>query len=438
MMRRLAFAVISSLVVASYGCGGGEPTKSRPGSAAGGGGDTSGDDGSGVEGTTPPLDDAGAGSTSPSASARGGASNQGAKAAGGGPSTNAVANQGGDPSSTSRNSSGSGGNDIIVNTLATTPAKADERDLPVREKVCDSDGKCTCLRLALLGTLESAANAKDTKPFIDWLNSNSDGTATVTRVSTQPTLDAAFLANYDILLVANVNTWTFSAAEKAAVAKWVKETGGGIVSLTGFMSTDAEPAATSQLIEFAGMSYAAPKTAENGQQVPVYYKEGTADLKNCLAWTQSSDAIITTPVRFQAQTGALAGLTYELDYVGAYTGWAIKAPSGAHVIAKDPVSGGNMAVAYEVEGKGRILAFGDEWILLANQWVPTGDPPNRQKDQYNPCWQPATDDAEGFFHSVKTLYQTKQFWYDAINWVAPPNECHFIVKDPDVVPIPIN
>jgi hypothetical protein len=34
---------------------------------------------------------------------------------------------------------------------------------------------------------------------------------------------------------------------------------------------------------------------------------------------------------------------------------------------------------------------------------------------------------------VQTLYQTKQFWYDAINWVAPPNECGFQVEDPDVV-----
>jgi hypothetical protein len=54
-------------------------------------------------------------------------------------------------------------------------------------------------------------------------------------------------------------------------------------------------------------------------------------------------------------------------------------------------------------------------------------------DPYNICWQPPTASAPGFFQSVQTLYQTRQFWYDAINWVAPPNECNFTVSDPDVV-----
>src|SRR5690606_15881091 len=121
----------------------------------------------------------------------------------------------------------------------------DGRDLEVRKKTCDANGQnCTCLRLALLGTLDSAANQKDTQPFVDWLNGNSDGTATVTMVTAKPTIDAAFLANYDILLVANVNAWTFTDAETAAVETWARETGGGIVALTGFDSTDAEPAAT--------------------------------------------------------------------------------------------------------------------------------------------------------------------------------------------------
>jgi len=162
----------------------------------------------------------------------------------------------------------------------------DPRDVPVRQKMCDANGEnCTCLRLALLGTLDSAANNKDTQPFIDWLNAKSGGTATVTMVSTKPTLSAEWLANYDVLLVANVNGWAFSADEKAAVQKWSHDEGGGIISLTGFVSTASEPADTSQLISFSGMSYTAARTAENGQAKPVYYKGGTTDLKECLAWT---------------------------------------------------------------------------------------------------------------------------------------------------------
>jgi hypothetical protein len=332
-------------------------------------------------------------------------------------------------------SSGNGGG-LVVDVQDPPVGKDpnDPRDVPVRTKMCDANGEnCTCLRLALLGTLDSAANQKDTQPFVDWLNDKSGGTATVTMVSTKPTLDEAWLASYDILLVANVNGWTFSAAEKTAVETWVRESGGGIVALTGFVSTDAEPAATSQLVEFAGMGFEAPKTAENGQAAPVFYQGGEDDLKSCLSWTQSSEAIITTPVQFTPQTDSLAKLTLSLDYVGAFIGWAVKAPAGSTVVAKDPISGSNMAVALEVDGTGRIFAFGDEWVIFRNQWEPAGSPHNMQMDQYNKCWSPAAGGEPGFFHSVQTLYQTKQFWYDAINWVAPPNECNFVVDDPDVV-----
>jgi hypothetical protein len=326
---------------------------------------------------------------------------------------------------------GVGGGISVGPTGGVDPS--DTRVLPIRKKVCDAANHCSCLRLALLGTLESAAANKDTKPFVDWLNGNSNGTATVTMISNQPTVDAAFLAQYDILLIANVNGWSFDAEEKAAVEQWVRETGGGIISLTGFVSTDAEPAATSQLIEFSGLRYQTPKAAENGQPVPVYYKGGTTDLKPCLGWSGSYDPATTTPIKFAPQTGSVAKLTLNLDYVGAFIGWGISAPADAKVVATDPVSGANMAVAYEIDGKGRVFAFGDEWVVFKSQWLPQGDPNNRQMDQYNPCWVAPAGGAAGFFHSVQTIYQTKQFWFNAINWVAPPNECNFVVNDPDVI-----
>src|SRR5512141_2466475 len=110
------------------------------------------------------------------------------------------------------------GNFIDASSGATgTVDPNDNRQMPVREKTCDANGQnCYCLRLAVLGTLDSAAAAKDTTPFQNWLNGNSDGTANVTMVSVKPVVDAAFLAQYDILLVANVNNWTFSQDEKDA------------------------------------------------------------------------------------------------------------------------------------------------------------------------------------------------------------------------------
>jgi hypothetical protein len=110
----------------------------------------------------------------------------------------------------------------------------------------------------------------------------------------------------------------------------------------------------------------------------------------------------------------------------------VNAPSGSTVIAKD-YKGKNMAVALEVDGKGRIFSWGDEWIILTNQWQPVGTFTDPAMDAAHPCWHPAEGTTPGFYHSVKSLYQTKQFWYNMINWVAPPSECNFTIDDPDVV-----
>jgi hypothetical protein len=343
---------------------------------------------------------------------------------------------------------GGGGTDLIIGGGETTKDPNDTRDVPTRQKVCDDAGKCTCLRLALLGTLASAAVDSDSDAFVSWLNNNSDGTATLTKVPTKPSVDAAFLANYDILLVANVNHWSFSEAEKAAVANWVTTSGGGIITLTGFESTATEPSDTSQLVSFAGMGYSGSAQKDwtapaSGELSPVYYKSGTVDLKQCMEWNGTTGGVmhtsprITTPIRFTPQpTDTQMGkLTLGLDYVGAFIGWPALAPKDSIVLAKDPISGGNMAVAYEYQGKGRLFTFGDEWVIFTNQWVPNGMPAMNQADAGNKCYVPAGTygNAMPFFHSVQTLYQTKQFWYDVINWVAPPNECNFVVKDPDVV-----
>jgi hypothetical protein len=358
---------------------------------------------------------------------------------------------GGNPgSTTSRGGGGSGsidngggsGNTLNIGGDTTTTGRdpSDMRNLPVRDKVCDTAGKCTCLRLALLGTLMSAADDTDTQPFVDWLNGHTDNTATVTMITTKPTLDKTFLAQYDILLVANVNTWTFSADEQAAVADWVKTTGGGIVSLTGFTSVASEPAATSQLIKFAGITYGNTTTAPNdslqAQNTPVYYKGGSVNLKDCFQWQPAptaNKADITAAIHFTPETGSLEKLTASLDYVGAFYGWNVVAPTGATVVATDPVSNQPIAATYEYMGTGRIFAWGDEWVIFKNQWIKSGTPSNMQMDSGNKCWVPANGTTPGFFHSVESLYQTKQFWYDVINWVAPPNVCNFKVIDPDVV-----
>lgn len=179
--------------------------------------------------------------------------------------------------------------------------------------------------------------------------------------------------------------------------------------------------------------YTAPTT---GDQTPIYYNGGAVDLRNCLRlWSLDVDkqAAITTAIKFAPQTGALEKLTASLNYVGAYIGWSVKAPAGSTVVATDPASGKNIAVAYEVDGKGRIFSFGDEWVIFTNQWQPTGTFIDPRMEASNMCWQAESGTEPGFFHSARSLYQTKQFWYNAINWVAPPSECNFTIVDDDVV-----
>jgi hypothetical protein len=365
-------------------------------------------------------------------------------ATGDGPRTGGLNGAGATSSTGAQPNNGSAGLDLNTNGGSSVVGKDpnDPRDVPVRPKICDAGGAtCTCLRLALVGTLESSAKAHDTQPFIDWLNGNSDGTAKVTMVSTKPTMDAAFLANYDILVIANVNGWTFSADEKAAVADWVKVQGGGIVTLTGFASTATEAAATSQLVEFAGMGYSGTAQTQwtapaTGNTTPITYKGGSADLRNCLnLWSNANDkeASQTTAIKFTPQAAPLEKLTASLDYVGAYIGWPVNAPAGSTVIAKDPATGANMAVAYEVQGKGRIFSFGDEWIVFTTLWQPTGTFIDQNMNASNPCWVAPQGTTPSFFHSARSLYQAKQFWYNIINWVAPPSECNFTIADPDVV-----
>jgi hypothetical protein len=337
------------------------------------------------------------------------------------------------------------GTDISLDGDGSSGTPSDNRDLPVRNKKCDANGQnCTCLQLAVFGDFKSGAKNASVQPFLDWLNGNADGTATLTSVPTKPTLTADYLNQFDIILVANVNAWpAFGADEKAAVENWVKVQGGGIIAITGFESTDPEAVNSSQLISFAGMSFVKPWTADDSsgaaQSAPVYYQGGTTNLKSCLHWSQADaegNPQITAPVKFIPQQAPLDKLTANLDYVGAYYGWTVQAPAGATVVANDPIGTNTpIAAAYEVEGKGRIFAYGDEWVAFANQWAPSAGstPDNQNKDVSNICYMPATADQPERFQSVQTLYQTKQFWYNAISWVAPPNTCNFTVKDPDVV-----
>jgi len=109
------------------------------------------------------------------------------------------------------------------------------------------------------------------------------------------------------------------------------------------------------------MGYTATETAPEGpsQTQPLYYQNGTTNVKQCLHWNGVvGDPQITDPIKFAPQAGQLEKLTFKLDYVGAFKGFGVNAPAGATVVATDPLSGQNMAVALEVDGKRAHLSPG--------------------------------------------------------------------------------
>ena len=44
---------------------------------------------------------------------------------------------------------------------------------PVKEEICDSEGNCYCLRMAVIGKTDSASGETDVSAFVDWLNNDS-------------------------------------------------------------------------------------------------------------------------------------------------------------------------------------------------------------------------------------------------------------------------
>ncbi|HEY5961437.1 MAG TPA: hypothetical protein VIV60_32990, partial [Polyangiaceae bacterium] len=130
-----------------------------------------------------------------------------------------------------------------------------------RPKMCDANGEnCKCMNLASFGDRASAAygtgsdgQPSSTTAFDTWLTEKSS--ANVTMVTTKPAITAEYLAGFDVIILQDLRKWSFTQAERDALATWVNE-GGGLISLNGYMNNDDEEVtATNSVIGFTGMSY---------------------------------------------------------------------------------------------------------------------------------------------------------------------------------------
>jgi hypothetical protein len=302
--------------------------------------------------------------------------------------------------------SGAGGTFSIPINTTPTPASSSADAAVVSQAVgCDGGDGCKCppLNVAVLGKPGKwGANPKgdpDTA-LQEWLNSSSAGTARADNFTNRVTLTSDFLATYNVIILASLSDdsnlgpfWTFTDAEATAFRAWV-ENGGGVIAMTGYSGIGDEIRPVNQLIGFSGVAY-----------------NDDATWGACTDWRICGCAHSNTLSDWNRNDPVVANLSTGVTLVGYQNGRAITAPADGHVAAT--VDAGKNALVGKVVGKGRVLAYGDEWITYTSQWTGVGNP------------SASDPSCQGYLPQDK--YQMAQFWYNMIRWSQPTSNCFTIV-----------
>lgn len=293
-----------------------------------------------------------------------------------------------------------------------------------RPKVCDSNGEnCKCMNLASFGERASSSygvgsdgQPSSTTAFDTWLNEKSN--ATVTMVISKPSLTAEYLAGFDVIILQDLRNWSLSADELKNVEDWVNG-GGGLISLNGYMNNDdAEVTATNKVINFTGMSYngGGPDGSVPKGDCPESSKNLCPQSNSacCYCWNN------TVPL---TEWNTSHPVALNINAIGAYMGRSINAGDGEVVLKFE----GKTVAASKDIGAGKAFLFCDEWVTYTSQW--SGGQVNEQNaNQWEPCYV-ASDDPPHWM-TADYAFQTMQFWYNAIHYVAPPSECDFVIHEP--------
>ena len=298
-----------------------------------------------------------------------------------------------------------------TNTATDTGTTADSDTGTGTEPDTNPSACQSQVRIGILGSMQSTASGANISSFVDWLNAHSD--AQVSAIAQRTTLDAAFLANYDVLLLLlqadspNDGWWSYTPEEVAALTTWVNA-GGGVIATAGYTpSTDNETGAINSLLaESAGLTYDAASDTFT-----------TCTAVQCTCWQSA------VPID---NWDASHPIAKDVIQIGALHGFKINTGNGASIIATD--ENGDPAIAAVASGLGKIVAIGDEWPLFANMWQAPGTTATdtatdtesaAEPDTYSPCY----DTESGSMITVANSFQHPQFWYNVINWVAPQGSC---------------
>lgn len=351
---------------------------------------------------------------------------------------NPVFGQGGSPSdnggSGNTGSNGTAGIGYVPPSTGGAPASVVDGGRPPR---CDDAGNCTCINIAEFGQTGAfgAIQGQDSSTaFQQWLNTKSN--AHVDVYATRTTLTSDLLANYDVVILQSLSNnpsstqqsdyWTYSSDEIAAVSDWVQNKGGSIIALTGYFSDNSfEIGPTNQLIGFSGLTFNPDDIVEQADCPPNPAQPANGQ-QTCYCWGNS------IPITLWNTASPIA---QNITEVGAFRGRSITiAPTAnATVVATfNETSGTYAGKTYDIgvsvqAGKGRVFAWGDEWITYNSQWDGTSlsEPASAYSNSYDPCYN----------QSPTQVFQIPQLWYNTLRWCAPLVDCKLTIDNPFIVTV---
>jgi hypothetical protein len=318
---------------------------------------------------------------------------------------------------------GNGGN-ITLSNFDARPVDARrvaDRPGDVSPFGYDDAGNALCISILSLGQPahygSQGGSGDSTDAFQQFMNTytqnaNTGTTSTMTMLKKYTPLTDALLGQYNVVVLQALEDseynglWTYTQSDVDALKRWVNDKGGAVIAMTGYGGNTSEVTPLNQLISFTGITYNTDDIFANCLDNMCYCAYSSLGFSgwqtNYTDWDQ---------------------ITHNLKKVGVFHGRSINCSgSDCQIFAKD--SSGKTIGAAKVVGKGRILAWADEWVTYTSQWGLTDS-------QYDN----ATTYAQCVGYTPKTAYNVPQFWYNVFYWSVPAMQwCFTITVPPDADP----
>ncbi len=195
--------------------------------------------------------------------------------------------------------------------------------------VSDGPPACTALNIGILGTLGNST----TSNFLQWLENAGTSVTQLQMNPTDPPLATSTLAQFDVVILSKLAR--AYAPSEATVLRDRIATGGGLISLSGFMLDWYSPSYTNDLLQPFSLAYAGN--------------------------------LFDGPITSFAVHPMTQGLT-SVSFVGGYAIQDLGLGGSARTaIAFQPNTSNPAGYAVEL-GQGRGFVWGDEWIEYDSEW----------------------------------------------------------------------